>query len=48
MLLSRGETGDHERAAELLGEALATFRELGMDSCAARAATPVRELGAAE
>ena len=48
MLLSRGASGDPERAGELLGEALATFRELGMDSCAARAATPVRELGATE
>jgi tetratricopeptide (TPR) repeat protein len=38
MLLARGEAGDGERARELLAEATATYRELGMESWAARAA----------
>ena len=31
MLLARDRPGDHERAQELLGAALATYRELGME-----------------
>jgi DNA-binding SARP family transcriptional activator len=37
MMITRGETGDAERAQALLDEATATYRELGMDSWAARA-----------
>jgi hypothetical protein len=36
MLLARGAAGDPERARALLDDALATYRELGMDSWAAR------------
>ena len=36
MLVARGGPGDGERADELLGEALATYRELGMEAYAAR------------
>ncbi len=39
MLLSRGEPGDRERAIELAQRALATYRELGMDSWAERASS---------
>ena len=38
MLLARGEPGDRERASGLLAEALATYRELGMEVWAGRAA----------
>jgi 5'-methylthioadenosine phosphorylase len=37
MLLVREEPGDRERAEELLADALATYRELGMESYAAKA-----------
>jgi DNA-binding SARP family transcriptional activator len=37
MLLARGGAGDSQRAGELLDEALVTYRELGMDTWAARA-----------
>jgi DNA-binding SARP family transcriptional activator len=37
MLLKRGGTGDNERAHELLGQAQKTYRDLGMDTWAARA-----------
>jgi hypothetical protein len=37
MLLRRGQRGDAERARELLGQALATARELGLDSVERRA-----------
>jgi DNA-binding SARP family transcriptional activator len=40
MLLARNEPGDATQAAELLGRALATYRELGMDAYAARASSP--------
>jgi hypothetical protein len=36
MLLARGAAGDSERALALLKDALATYRELGMDAWAAR------------
>jgi tetratricopeptide (TPR) repeat protein len=36
MLLARGAAGDSERALALLEDALATYRELGMDAWAAR------------
>jgi DNA-binding SARP family transcriptional activator/tetratricopeptide (TPR) repeat protein len=39
MLLARGAAGDAERARTLLEDVLATYRELGMDSWAARAQT---------
>ncbi|HKP16936.1 MAG TPA: BTAD domain-containing putative transcriptional regulator [Gaiellaceae bacterium] len=35
MLLARGEPGDVERARELIERAVAAYRELGMDACAA-------------
>ena len=34
MLLARGAPGDGTRAAELLAEAVTSFRELGMDDWA--------------
>ena len=37
MLLARGEAGDAERAGTLLEDALTAYRDLGMDSWAARA-----------
>jgi uncharacterized protein HemY len=37
LLLARGSPGDRERAQELLDQALATYRELGMEPYAARA-----------
>jgi DNA-binding SARP family transcriptional activator len=39
MLLSRGEPGDRETAFELTQKALATYRELGMESWAERASS---------
>ena len=39
MLLARGSAGDSQRARMLIDEALATYRELGMDAWAARAET---------
>jgi tetratricopeptide (TPR) repeat protein len=44
MLAARGGPGDRERAKELLGQAIATYRELGMESYAASAsaAMPTR------
>jgi hypothetical protein len=46
MLLSRDAPRDRERAQLLLDEALATYRERGMESCAARASALAREMGA--
>jgi hypothetical protein len=37
MLLARNHAGDRERALELIEDALATYRELGMDDWAQRA-----------
>ncbi|HEY6683456.1 MAG TPA: hypothetical protein VI030_10800, partial [Propionibacteriaceae bacterium] len=37
MLLQRGGTGDHERAAEMLQEALSAYRTFGMPGVAAEA-----------
>lgn len=37
MLLARDRPGDRERAQELLEQALATYRELGMESYAVKA-----------
>ena len=37
MLLDRGGTGDHERAAEMLQEALSAYRTFGMPAYAAEA-----------
>ena len=37
MLLDRGGTGDHERAAEMLQEALSAYRTFGMPGLAAEA-----------
>ena len=37
MLLDRGGTGDHERAAEMLQQALVAYRAFGMPSYAAEA-----------
>jgi uncharacterized protein HemY len=45
MLLDRDDPGDREHAQELLDQALATYRELGMESYAARASTPVTPAG---
>ncbi len=42
MLLARGASGDSERARLLLDEALAGYRELGMDAWAARIEAPLR------
>jgi tetratricopeptide (TPR) repeat protein len=42
MLLERRDMGDPERARELLDRALATYRELGMEPHAARAAALAR------
>jgi DNA-binding SARP family transcriptional activator/tetratricopeptide (TPR) repeat protein len=39
MLLARNDTGDRERAAELVQAAVATYRELGMESYAEKAST---------
>jgi DNA-binding SARP family transcriptional activator/tetratricopeptide (TPR) repeat protein len=47
MLLARDEAGDRERALELIGEALATYRELGMESWAANASELEHALRAA-
>ena len=46
-LLARNATGDRERAVDLIGSALATYRELGMDSWAAQASALEHELRAA-
>ena len=43
MLLTRGEPDDRERAQELLDAAIATYRELGMESYAAQASTLAQE-----
>jgi DNA-binding SARP family transcriptional activator len=45
LLLERDEPGDAEKADELLSCALATYRELGMDSYAARATAASRAPG---
>ena len=37
MLLDRGGTGDHERAAEMLQETLSAYRTFGMPAYAAEA-----------
>ncbi len=37
MLLDRGGSGDHERAAEMLEEALSAYRTFGMPAYAAEA-----------
>jgi hypothetical protein len=37
MLLDRDEAGDSARGTELIGQALATYRELGMQSWAEKA-----------
>jgi hypothetical protein len=37
MLLDRGSPGDHERAAEMLQEALSAYRAFGMPGYAAEA-----------
>ena len=37
MLLDRGGVGDHERAAEMLQQALSAYRSFGMPSYAAEA-----------
>jgi DNA-binding SARP family transcriptional activator len=42
MLLARGAHGDHERAHDLLDQALPVYSELGMDSFAATAAALAR------
>jgi len=39
MLLARGQTGDHDKAAALLDQALATARELGMSALENKAAS---------
>jgi hypothetical protein len=44
MLLARDETAGRERALELIAEALTTYRELGMDSCAEAASELERVL----
>jgi tetratricopeptide (TPR) repeat protein len=44
MLLARDGTDDRERAQELLEAALATYRELGMESCAAKAEALAQEV----
>jgi hypothetical protein len=45
MLHARNGGGDRERARALLDEALDTYRELAMDTCAAAAAALAREAG---
>lgn len=47
MLAARGETGDRSRALDLTREALATYRDLGIESWAAAAADFERTLRAA-
>jgi tetratricopeptide (TPR) repeat protein len=46
MLLAGGGPSERQHAQELLDQALATYRELGMKSYAARAATLAHEIGA--
>jgi DNA-binding SARP family transcriptional activator/tetratricopeptide (TPR) repeat protein len=46
MLLTRGETGDHERARGLIHSSLACYRSLGMDPYATEAIRLERTLGA--
>jgi tetratricopeptide (TPR) repeat protein len=43
MLLARDEPGDRDGAAQLVAQALVTYRELGMDSYAARASALAQE-----
>jgi hypothetical protein len=43
MLLAHDGPGNSERALELIERALAIYRELGMDSCAARASALAQE-----
>jgi hypothetical protein len=43
MLLGRGDANDSARARELIDAAVATYRELGMESYAARTSTLARE-----
>jgi DNA-binding CsgD family transcriptional regulator len=45
MLLARGEAGDRERAADLLGASLENAREIGMRALEERAAARLNELG---
>ena len=42
-LFDRDDPGDRERAQELLDQALATYRELGMESYAAKASLLAEE-----
>jgi hypothetical protein len=46
MLFARDARGDRERAQELLDKALATYRELGIESYAARALALAKEVSA--
>ena len=46
VLLDRDAPGDREKAQELLDAALATYRELGMDSYAASVSALAQEAGA--
>ena len=43
MLLARNGPGDSERALDLIEGALATYRDLGMDSYAAKASALAQE-----
>jgi tetratricopeptide (TPR) repeat protein len=43
MLLARDSPGDHERAVQLIEQALATYQELGMEPHAARASALAHE-----
>jgi hypothetical protein len=45
MLLERDQPGDRERARELLDNALATYKELGTESYAAKALTLAARVG---
>ena len=43
MLLTRGDPGDADRARNLIEQALAMYRELGMETYAARASALAQE-----
>ena len=45
MLLDRGSTGDHARAAEMLEDALTAYRAFGMPAYAAEAERLQRQAG---
>jgi hypothetical protein len=46
MLLARGEPGDLDKARDLVEQALATYRDLGMEPRAARASALLEQVPA--